>query len=74
MKKVAHEALKVDNKRKKLVHEMMKEDNERKNVDKLAATSSNLSLPQFVHNAANEQLEEYWIKKLGIMVEEAEEN
>ena len=53
---------------------MMKEDNERKNVDKLAATSNNLSLPQFVRDAAKEQLEEYWIKKLGIMVEEANEN
>ena len=74
MKKVAHEMLKADNERKKLVHEMMKEDNERKNVDKLAATSSNLLLPQFVRDTAKEQLEEYWIKKLGIMVEEANEN
>ena len=74
MKKFAHEMLKADNERKKLVHEMMKEDNERKNVDKLAATSSNLSLLQFVRDAAKEQLEEYWIKKLGIMVEEANEN
>ena len=73
-KKLAHEMLKADNERKKLAHEMMKEDNERKNVDRLAATSNNLSLPQFVRDAAKEQLEKYWIKKLGIMVEEAEEN
>ena len=53
-KKVVHKMLKADNERKKLAHEMMKEDSERKNVDKLAAPSSNLSLPQFVFDAAKE--------------------